>query len=588
MEHSMDDAKTKEQLIAELHTLRQRIAEIEARQQEQRSKHILDSQPQILDTVDQAVITTTLDGQIIYWNRYAERLYGWSAAEVRGRNIVDVTPTTMSRAQAVEIMNKLSTGQHWTGEFNVQRRDGSHFPALVTNAPIRDHQGTMVGIIGFSVDLTQRKELEAQLREETETIETINQVGRLLSAELDLQKLVQIVTDAATDLTGAAFGAFFYNVIDQRGESYTLYTLSGVPYEAFASFPMPRNTHIFGPTFRGEGVIRLANVRVDPRYGQNPPYTGMPHGHLPVTSYLAVPVISRSGEILGGLFFGHPEPDVFTERAERVIVGLAAQTAIAMDNARLYQEAQQAIRTRDEFLSLAAHELKTPITSIMGYVQVLQRRAQREGNSSDRNERALQTLFEQANRLNQLISSLFNLSRLQIGQLSIEQSPVDLHALVQRIINEMLPTIDQHTVIFTSGTFDQSPLVLGDALRLEQVVQNLLHNAVKYSPEGGTIEVELGLSQRDQQAARKICLCIQDSGIGIPADSLSHVFRRFYRAKNAEQTQISGVGVGLFVAHEIVTLHGGTIEVESTEGSGSTFRVTLPLYIPSQDAEGQD
>jgi PAS domain S-box-containing protein len=577
----MDEAKTNEQLIAEIRALRQRVAEIETRQAERRIEQILESQPHLLDTLDQAVITTTLDGSIIYWNPFAEKLYGWSAAEVQGRNIVDVTPTTMSRAQALEIMHALRTGERWTGEFNVQRRDGSSFPALVTNAPVRDHQDKVIGIIGFSVDLTSRKQLEAQLREETETIETINRVGQLLSAELDLQKLVQIVTDAATDLTGAAFGAFFYNVIDQRGESYTLYTLSGVSYEAFASFPMPRNTRIFGPTFRGEGVIRIANVRADPRYGQNPPYTGMPPGHLPVTSYLAVPVASRSGEILGGLFFGHPEPDVFTERTERVVVGLAAQTAIAMDNARLYQEARQAIRTRDEFLSLAAHELKTPTTSIMGYVQVLQRRAQREGNGDDRNERALQTLFEQANRLNQLIGSLFDLSRLQIGKLSIEQSEVDLHALVQRIINELQPTIDRHTVIFKAGSFDRSPLVLGDALRLEQVVQNLLHNAVKYSPEGGTIDVQLELLQSSAQAGHKICLCISDSGMGIPAEELPNVFRRFYRAKNVEQTQISGVGVGLYVAHEIVTLHGGTIEVESTEGIGSSFRVTLPLYDPS-------
>lgn len=187
----------------------------------------------------------------------------------------------------------------------------------------------------------QRKQSEQRLREQSEVVETINRIGQTLSAELDQQKLVQALTDAATELTGSAFGAYFYNVIDPDGESLMLYTLSGVPRRAFAHFPMPRATDLFGPTLRGEGLLRIADVKKDPRYGKNSPYYGMPAGHLPVTSYLAVPVKSRSGEVLGGLFFGHPDAGVFTDRHERIIVGLAAQAAIALDNARLFKIAQR-------------------------------------------------------------------------------------------------------------------------------------------------------------------------------------------------------------------------------------------------------
>lgn len=172
-------------------------------------------------------------------------------------------------------------------------------------------------------------------------VEVINSVGQMLSAELDLQKLVQAVTDATTTLTGAEFGAFFYNVLTPAGESYTLYTLAGVPRENFSKFPMPRNTAVFTPTFHGEGIVRSDDITKDPRYGKNPPYYGKPKGHLAVTSYLAVPVISRSGEVWGGLFFGHSKAGVFTVREEQLIVGLAAQAAVAMDNARLYAEAQR-------------------------------------------------------------------------------------------------------------------------------------------------------------------------------------------------------------------------------------------------------
>ena len=184
----------------------------------------------------------------------------------------------------------------------------------------------------------ERQQVAQQLLEETRVTETLNRIGGLLAAELDLQKLVQIVTDETTALVGAQFGAFFYNVQDDRGESYTLYTLSGVPRSAFSGFPMPRNTAIFGPTFRGEGIIRLDDVTVDPRYGQNAPYFGMPDGHLPVRSYLAVPVVDRAGEVLGGLFYGHAEPGKFRERDERIVVGVASHAAIAIDNARLVRD----------------------------------------------------------------------------------------------------------------------------------------------------------------------------------------------------------------------------------------------------------
>ncbi|WP_433781420.1 PP2C family protein-serine/threonine phosphatase [Actinomycetospora sp. CA-101289] len=176
------------------------------------------------------------------------------------------------------------------------------------------------------------------LRIEAAVIDALQGVGRRLTAHLDLDNLVQDATDAATTAVGAAFGAFFYNLVNQFGESYTLYTLSGVPREAFSRFPMPRNTQVFAPTFDGEGTLRSDDITVDRRFGHNAPYHGMPAGHLPVRSYLAVSVISPSnGEVLGGFFFGHPEPGRFTDRHEYLAEGIAGYSAIALDNARLYE-----------------------------------------------------------------------------------------------------------------------------------------------------------------------------------------------------------------------------------------------------------
>ncbi len=212
--------------------------------------------------------------------------------------------------------------------------------------------------------LAEQLQMRRALAEETRTLGILNELGATLSAELDLERVVQAVTDAGVALTGAEFGAFFYNVVDQKGESYTLYTLSGVPRSKFESFAMPRNTAVFAPTFSGEGIVRSGDITRDPRYGRNAPHAGMPKGHLPVCSYLAVPVTSRSGEVLGGLFFGHSMSDMFGEAAEQIMTGVAGQAATAIDNVRLFVAEQRELeerrraevelkRQRDEFLTLA-------------------------------------------------------------------------------------------------------------------------------------------------------------------------------------------------------------------------------------------
>jgi len=220
--------------------------------------------------------------------------------------------------------------------------------------------GQVTGMIGTVEDITARKKRERAHEEERRSLGILNRTGALIGAELDLEKLVQAVTDAAVELTHAKFGAFFYNVIDAQGESYTLYTLSGVPREAFARFPMPRNTAVFAPTFEGTGIVRSADILQDPRYGKNEPHYGMPKAHLPVRSYLAAPVISRSGEVLGGLFFGHPDTGVFDERAQAILAGIAAQAAIAIDNSRLYRAAQKRS-------ARAAHR-REPVPHAYGYI----------------------------------------------------------------------------------------------------------------------------------------------------------------------------------------------------------------------------
>lgn len=169
-------------------------------------------------------------------------------------------------------------------------------------------------------------------------LERVLQVGLSLVRSDDLQKIVHLATDAGRELCGAQFGAFFYNVTDAHGESYRLYTLSGVDPEVFDKFPQPRNTQVWAPTFEGKEVVRSGDITKDPRYGHNAPYHGIPEGHPPVRSFLSVPVKALNGETLGGLFYGHGRADVFDQESEEVISAIAAQAAVAIENARLREQ----------------------------------------------------------------------------------------------------------------------------------------------------------------------------------------------------------------------------------------------------------
>lgn len=316
----------------------------------------------IVDSSDDAIVSKDLNGIVQSWNKGAERIFGYTAAEMVGKPI-----TLLMRPQeALEepaILEKIARGERIDHYETIRRRkDGSLIDVSLTISALRDVKGEVIGASKIARDVTRQRRLERErttlLQQEQEArseAEALMEAAKGLSADLDLHSAAQRATDIATRLTGAKFGAFFYNTVNERQESYVLYALSGAPREAFERFGLPRNTAVFGPTFKGEGVVRLADVTADPRYGKNAPHHGMPKGHLPVRSYLAVPVISRTGEVIGGMFFGHPDVGVFRERAERTAAGIAAQTAIAVDNARLYTRVQNAA-SRLNF-SLAALEL---------------------------------------------------------------------------------------------------------------------------------------------------------------------------------------------------------------------------------------
>jgi PAS domain S-box-containing protein len=317
----------------------QKRAENALRESEERFRLVAESAPVMLWMGDR-------EGKCLYLNRTQREFWG-----VAPDAIAQFDWSTTVHPEDREILfGPFSKGMQTQTAFSVEarfRQANGQYRLVQTNAQPRfGPGGEFLGMIGVNVDITEARRAEMALRTETRTLEVLNRTGAAIAAELDLDRVVQTVTDAGVALTGAQFGAFFYNVLDDQGESFMVYALSGVPREAFSKFPMPRATAVFRPTFHGEGIIRSDDILADPRYGRNEPFRGMPEGHLPVRSYLAVPVTSRSGEVLGGLFFGHAEPGRFKQEHETLLVGIAGQAATAIDNSRLYQAAQRELDER--------------------------------------------------------------------------------------------------------------------------------------------------------------------------------------------------------------------------------------------------
>ncbi|MBC4018933.1 ATP-binding protein [Siccirubricoccus deserti] len=465
----------------------------------------------------------------------------------------------------------------------------------------------------------ERDRVEEALREETHALETLNRIGTVLSAELNLDRLLQAVTDAATELSGARFGAFFYNAPDPRGGYLTHYIISGVPRNAFAHFPIPRATELFGPTLRGEGIVRIADVTLDARYGRNAPFRGMPEGYLPVRSYMAIPVIARSGEVIGGLFFGHPKPAVFLERHERLVAGVAAQAAIAIDNARLFEEARRARegleqrvaeRTRElkdanarlrrevsareamqaqlaqaqkmealgQLAGGIAHDFNNVLQAIAGALRLIARRPEDPGRV-----RHLAGMASEATERGASITRRL-LAFARRGELRAE--PVNVAATLGNLREVLAHTLGAGVEV-RAVVAGELPPVMADRGQLEAVLVNLATNARDAMPDGGTLTLSAALEEvSDGQAhgagltpGAYLRLVVEDTGSGMDAKTLEHATEPFFTTKPLGR----GTGLGLSMAKGFAEQSGGGIGIESESGRGTRVSLWFPCFPAEAD-----
>jgi PAS domain S-box-containing protein len=498
----------------------------------------------IVDSSDDAIVSKDLDGVIQSWNRAAERMFGYTAAEAIGRSIRLIIPADRQHEEDF-VLAEIRAGRpvrHY--ETVRQRKDGSLVPISLTVSPILAEDGEVIGASKIARDVSEQARLRAEAEEQAHIAGELGQVGSTLAASLDREAIVQRVTDAGRELTGAEFGAFFREPVHPGSDDAPgPYALSGTARESM-----------------GPGV-RLEDVTRDPRH-----------------VCLVVPVRDAVGAVIGRLLFGHSARGAFTASHEQLAGGIAAWASIALENARLFQEARQADRLKDEFLAVLSHELRTPLNAIMGYARLL-RGGVLEG---PRAGQALETLERNASALTQIVEDVRDVSRIVSGKVRLDVQPVELPVIVHDAVETVRPAADAKGVSLQAIVDPRLAPVSGDPNRLQQVAWNLLSNAVKFTPRGGRVQI------RAERVNSHVELTVSDTGIGIKAEFLPFVFERFRQADSGTTRKSGGLGLGLSIVRHIVELHGGTVQATSEgEDHGATFRVLLPVMIVHQEAAAQ-
>jgi PAS domain S-box-containing protein len=503
---------------------------------------------QLLDAVEQAVIATNAQGEIVFWNRCAETLYGWRADEVLGRDVVQVVPSEMSREQAAELMERLRAGQPWHGEFPVRRRDGTRFHAWVADVPVRDDEGRVVGIVGVSTDLTSRMEAqEALVRAEDETRrerERLWSVFRHSPAALALVRGPEHVFELAN--------AAYVRLVQRE-----------VVGRALAD--------VF-PELAGQGITELLQ-------------DALRTGRAQVGIERKVRLMGRDGEevdrVFDFTFQPLPEEDGRTERILIQISEVTAQVHARRGAELARRAADEANRAKSQFLANMSHELRTPINAITGYAELLELGI--GGSLTPQQRHQVERIRSSSQHLTTLVNEVLDLAKVESGQMTAERERVPVAEVLADALTLVQPQAAQRGLRLSDNTTEaRDAAFVGDRDRVRQVLANLLSNGVKFTEPGGRVSVCAAVTDEPDADARLpgggpwLRIDVEDTGMGIPPERLSTIFEPFVQVDASYTRQAGGTGLGLTISRRLARLMEGDITVRSTLLRGSCFTLWLP------------
>lgn len=484
----------------------------------------------IVESSDDAITSKTLDGIVTSWNAGAERLYGYKAEEIIGQSIKMVIPTDRLEEYPT-IMQQIVAGQRIEHFETIRRRkDGSLIEVSIIISPVRDTSGKIIGTSTIAHDITERK-----------------QAGKVHDRLLVREQVALLQADRANQVAKRS-EARLQRLVDSNIVGIMFWDIDGNITEANDIF-----LKIVGYTRED-----LLTGRVNWKEMTPPEYVYLDVKALDemkangaVSNPFEKEYIRKDGSripiLLGGAFLDSSQRD---------------GVCFIIDMSRVKELEQR----KDDFISMASHELKTPLTSVIGYADLLQKMLEKENRGKE--SLYLSKMQTQIMKLSKLVADLLDISKVQGNKIVLTQEIVDVDELVQEVVETIQYITPQHQIII-EGTAQRK--IQGDRDRLGQVLINLLTNAIKYSAQAEKVIVRVG------QTNEQVVISVQDFGMGIPKQHQEKIFERFYRVYSDKDKKFPGLGIGLYIAYEIIIRHDGKIWVESVEGKGSTFSIALPL-----------
>ena len=540
------------------------------------------------------VMLVDAEGKTVYLNPAAQSLLGRSDVGVpifkhaEEYGLLNDAGVLMD-AKELPAVRAISTGQPVRDVTMLIAREDRQIAISTSATPLHD-DGRITSVIVTFRDITERRRLEEEMQKQAERAQILADAGAFFASNIDPVWVTQAIAERVAEVLGD-----WAAVILKSSDSSEL-RVASIYHREMASLGLAWSYIYRQPLVVGEGIIGQVVSTGYPSLTQDlgtpdavtPGLEGGYHAApMKLASLLILPLRTRR-EMLGALVIAANDPDrAMNDEKLPLAEILAERAALAIENAKLYTEQVDArrkvedlSRLKDEFLSIASHELRTPVTSIKGYTQ-LAKSLIRE-NDLKTSEEYLDIALDQIDRMSRLILELLDVSRIETGRLEIRREPIPWTTFVSDVVHR------HHTALSERRFQLNLPVghkrVVGDRDRLEQVLGNLMENAVKYSPDGS--EILVSVEDRGDQ----LVTAVADRGIGIPSDEIGQVFERFHRGRQVSSTNYGGLGLGLYITKQIVERHGGTIWVESREGQGTTFSFSLPVtpaleQLPASDVK---
>lgn len=530
--------------------------------QRKKAEEQLALQASLLAQIDDAVLALDLAQRLFYWNKGAEKIFGWTAPEAIGKTANELFGVPQPGTQCDQARAELLSTGFYQGELQLRCKSGAYVCVDATTSLYLGPRGDKKGYVASFRDITQRKELEAELSAKRETISKLHSVSIQLIGQCTLPVLLQAVIEAAVNIAQAFMGMI--HIYDATSQALQLVGHCGFSQAMVAHFALIHAGATSGESvsqsqwFTTEGTAESASFLSLPCLGIL--------FEARVRAGQSTAILARDGRLLGVFTVLYPKRQRPSELVLQMLDLLAHEASDLIEIQQREATLQRAICARDQMLGIVAHDLRNPLASILLRSQLLSSQAELRYKESS------EAIMRDARRMNRIIQDLLDITSLASGAMPMDSGPLAVAGIIKESVEAQQLAAAAANLTIQIFVENDLPEIFADHHRLRQVFDNLIGNAIKFTPPGGRIIV--GASAKDDA----VLFRVTDTGKGIAANHLPHVFDRFWRE---DENDHRGAGLGLAIVKRLVEIHGGRVWVESQLGKGSTFCFTVPAYAPS-------